>query len=136
MINEFLDTDGWDAGLEWFERQELPVDPYGFTKEVIQVWTLRSSHDAVEHGVRVNSVCPAPIDTPLLDDFKKTMTDKIIDWTVSQASGRLVTAREVASCLAWLGSPASSFVSGVNLNVDAGFSAAMTTGQLDYAKLA
>ena len=46
-----------------------------------------------------------------------------LDWCVEQAGGRLVMPREVASCLAWLGSPASSFVSGVNLNVDMGFSA-------------
>ena len=86
--------------------------------------------------VRVNSVCPAPIDTPLLVDFRKTMTDKIIDWTVSQTNQRLVTPREVANVLAFLASDAASYVNGVNLNVDAGFNAALTTGQVDFSGLA
>lgn len=60
---------------------------------------------------------------------------EMIDWCVKHAGGRLVTPREVAAALAWLGSPASSFVSGVNLNIDMGFSAASATGQLDYSEL-
>ena len=99
------------------------------------MFTMKFSRTAVARSVRVNSVCPSPIDTPLLPDFRKTLSDKMIDWCIGQAGGRLVTPREVASCLAWLGSPASSFVSGVNLNIDMGFSAAGATGQLDYAEV-
>jgi NAD(P)-dependent dehydrogenase (short-subunit alcohol dehydrogenase family) len=132
-ILEFLKIAGWDGRLEWFSGRDLPSDTYSFTKEVVQVFTMSFSRPAAPRGVRVNSVCPSPIDTPLLPDFRKTLTDKLIDWCVEQAGGRLVTPREVASCLAWLGSPSSSFVSGVNLNVDMGFSAAGTTGQLDYS---
>jgi NAD(P)-dependent dehydrogenase (short-subunit alcohol dehydrogenase family) len=132
-ILELLALDGWDAGFEWFSGRDLPADTYSFTKEVVQVLTMKLSRAAAARGVRVNSVCPSPIDTPLLPDFRKTMSDKLIDWCVEQAGGRLVTPREVAACLAWLGSPASSFVNGVNLNVDMGFSAAGATGQLDYS---
>jgi NAD(P)-dependent dehydrogenase (short-subunit alcohol dehydrogenase family) len=134
-ILELLGTQGWDAGLDWFTGRELGVDTYSFTKEVVQVFTMKFSRTAMANGVRVNSVCPSPIDTPLLPDFRKTMTDQVIDWCVQQAGGRLVTPREVASCLAWLGSPASSCVSGVNLNIDSGFSAAGATGQLDFSEL-
>jgi NAD(P)-dependent dehydrogenase (short-subunit alcohol dehydrogenase family) len=81
-------------------------------------------------------VCPSPIDTPLLKDFRQTMTDKIIDWNISETNGRTVTAREVATVLAFLGSDAAAYVNGVNLLVDAGFTAAMTTGQVDFAALA
>lgn len=88
------------------------------------------------HGVRVNSVCPAPIDTPLLADFRLTMSDQVIDWTIAQAGGRLMSAREVAMPLAFLGSDAASYINGVNLVIDGGFAAAMTTGQLDFAGLA
>lgn len=134
-IGELLALDGWDAMSRWFAGRDLGVDTYSFTKEVIQVWTMRSAKSLVERGVRINSVCPSPIDTPLLDDFRKTLSDAAIDFTVENASGRLVTAREVASVLAWLASPAASFVSGQNLNIDAGFQAAMTTGQLDLSGL-
>jgi NAD(P)-dependent dehydrogenase (short-subunit alcohol dehydrogenase family) len=135
LIQELLATEGWDAGLEWFASHDTGDSTYSFTKEVVQVFTMQFSRPAAARGVRVNSVCPSPIDTPLLPDFRKTMTDRLIDWCVQEAGGRLVTPREVASCLAWLGSPAASFVSGVNLNVDMGFSAASATGQLDFASL-
>jgi NAD(P)-dependent dehydrogenase (short-subunit alcohol dehydrogenase family) len=84
----------------------------------------------------VSSVCPAPIDTPLLADFRKTITDRIIDWNIAQAGGRLMSPREAAAPLAFLGSDAASYVSGVNLVIDSGFMAAATTGQLDFSGLA
>ena len=135
LILELLETDGWDEGLEWFTGRDLDIDTYAFTKEVVQVFTMKFSRPALARRVRVNSVCPAPVDTPLLPDFKKVMTDEVVDWCVGQAGGRPVSPSEVASCLAWLASPASSYVSGVNLDIDSGFSAASVTGQLDYSEL-
>jgi NAD(P)-dependent dehydrogenase (short-subunit alcohol dehydrogenase family) len=136
MINELLDLEGWDDALAWYEDRELGVAPYFFSKELVQVYTMRSSRRTMQRGVRTNSVCPSPIDTPLLDDFRKTMTDRVIDWSVAQGNGRLVSAREVASVLAFLGTEAAAFVNGVNLPVDAGLTAAITTNQVDFAGLA
>jgi NAD(P)-dependent dehydrogenase (short-subunit alcohol dehydrogenase family) len=137
LINEVLDLGGdWDATLDWYDSHELGVEPYFFSKELVQVYTMRSSRPTMAKGVRTNSVCPSPIDTPLLDDFRKTISDKVIDWNVSQTNGRLVTPREVGTVLAFLGSDAAAYVNGVNLLVDAGFTAAMTTGQVDFAGLA
>ena len=130
-ILELLALDGWDEMLAWFEDRDLDVDTYSFTKEVVQVWTMRAAAHLAKQGVRINSVCPSPIDTPLLGDFRTTLGDAGIDFTIANAGGRLVTAREVALVLAWLASPAAPFVSGQNLNVDAGFEAAMITRQLD-----
>src|SRR6478752_3483675 len=78
---------------------------------------------------------PTPIDTPLLKDFRETMTDKLIDWNIEQGNGRPVSPREVGLVLAFLGSDAAAYVNGVNLLVDAGFSAALTTGQVDFAAI-
>jgi len=138
QINEVLDLGDWNATLDWTDKNlsELGVQPYFFSKELVQVYTMRSSRPTIRRGVRTNSVCPSPIDTPLLKDFRETMTDKIIDWNISETNGRLVTAREVATVIAFLGSDAAANVNGVNLLVDAGFTAAMTTGQVDFAALA
>jgi NAD(P)-dependent dehydrogenase (short-subunit alcohol dehydrogenase family) len=133
VISELLDIDDWEKAVGWFDGRELGVDTYSFTKQVVQVWTMRFSKAASARGVRVNSVCPAPIDTPLLADFRKTLSDAAIDWSIEAAGGRLVTPREVAQCLAFLASPSSSFVNGVNLNVDGGLVASLTTGQAKFA---
>jgi NAD(P)-dependent dehydrogenase (short-subunit alcohol dehydrogenase family) len=136
MINELLDIEDWEKALAWYDGRDLGVEPYFFSKELVQVYTMRSSRATMARGVRTNSVCPSPIDTPLLDDFKKTISEKVLDWTVAQGNGHLVTPREVATVLAFLGSEAAVFVNGVNLLVDAGFTAAMTTNQVDFAGLA
>ena len=83
--------------------------------------------------MRTNSVCPGPIDTPLLADFRKTTSDKIVDWNIREMDGRPISAREVATALAFLGSPAASYVNGVNLDIDGGFNAALATGQVDFS---
>lgn len=132
VIGELLDIDDWEKSVEWFDGRDLEVDTYSFTKQVVQVWTMRFSKLASAHGLRINSVCPAPIDTPLLADFRATLSDAAIDWSIEAAGGRLVTPREVAECLAFLASPASSFVNGVNLNVDGGLVASLTTGQARF----
>jgi NAD(P)-dependent dehydrogenase (short-subunit alcohol dehydrogenase family) len=135
-ITELLAVEGWNESLDWLSRHpELTGDPYSFSKEVVQVYTMRSSRITMAQGVRTNSVCPAPIDTPLLPAFRATMSDKLIDWTVEQAGGRIATPADDARVLAFLGSDAAGYVNGVNLNVDAGFTAAMTTGQLDFGAL-
>jgi len=110
-------------------------DSYGFSKEVVRVWGMRSSRATGERGVRTNSVCPAPIDTPLLDDFKATIGEKLIEWTAKEATGALMTPREVAMPLAFLGSPAAAYVNGHDLVADGGFNAAMTTGQVDFSAI-
>jgi NAD(P)-dependent dehydrogenase (short-subunit alcohol dehydrogenase family) len=137
QITEVLDLDDWDKTLEWVDANiaGIGAPPYFFSKELVQVYTMRSARPTVRRGVRTNSVCPAPIDTPLLADFRKTMSDKLIDWNVSETNGRLVTPREVATVLAFLGSEAAAYVNGVNLLIDAGFTAALTTGQVDFSGL-
>jgi NAD(P)-dependent dehydrogenase (short-subunit alcohol dehydrogenase family) len=138
QITEVLELDSWDDTLAWIDQniETVGVAPYFFSKELVQVYTLRSSRPTIRRGVRTNSVCPSPIDTPLLRDFRATMTDQIIDWNLTETNGRASTPREVAMVLAFLGSDAAIYVNGVNLPVDAGFTAAMTTNQVDFAALA
>ncbi len=136
-INEFLSIEDWGKALEWVDAHaELMPDPYLFSKEIAQVWVTRSSATTMAKGVRTCSACPGIIDTPLLVDFRATMTDKVVDWTVGQSTGKLCTPRQVADVLAFLGSDAASLISGTNVYCDYGFTAAMSTGQVDFAGLA
>ncbi|MHB8661303.1 MAG: coniferyl-alcohol dehydrogenase [Acidimicrobiales bacterium] len=136
-INELLDIGDWEKSLGWVESHTADVvaDSYSFSKEVVRVWGMRHSHVTSARGVRTNSVCPAPVDTPLLKDFRATMSDKVIDWSIREATGKPMTPREVAMPLAFLGSDAAIYINGHDLIADGGFNAAMTTGQIDFSGL-
>jgi NAD(P)-dependent dehydrogenase (short-subunit alcohol dehydrogenase family) len=138
LVNELLDlgvADGWTAPLQWFAANEAAVTdgPYNFSKAVVGLYTMRASRPTMRRGVRTNSVFPGPIATPLLQEFRQTAGDKINDWNIREMAGRAVEPREVATTLAFLGSPAASYVNGVNLDIDGGFGAAMSTGQVDFS---
>jgi NAD(P)-dependent dehydrogenase (short-subunit alcohol dehydrogenase family) len=137
-INELLAIEDWDAFLDAAEASEAAqADVYPFSKALMQVYVMKKSHETIRRGVRVNSICPAPVDTPLMVDFRQDMGDKVIDWSVDvQGNGRMAVAEDIAPALAFMGSDASAFINGVNLLVDSGFTAAMTTGQADFSGLA
>ena len=129
-IMELLGIGSWDEGVAWLhDHAEVVADGYFFSKQAVQVYTMLASRPAIRRGVRVNSICPSPVDTPLLADFRKTMTDAIIDWAIAEGAGRVATADDMARALVFLGSDLASYVNGVNLLVDGGFTAAMATGQ-------
>lgn len=135
-IQELLAIADREQGIAWIEdHAELVGGGYEFSKECLQVFTMLSSKSTMAKGVRTNSICPGPIDTPLLPEFKKHMTEGLINWQVEQTYGRMATAEDVARALVFLGCDASSFMNGVNLNVDLGFSAWLATGQLDFSTL-
>ncbi|WP_436776170.1 SDR family oxidoreductase [Yinghuangia sp. YIM S09857] len=133
-IKALIAIDGWDEAQAELATRE--VEAYSYSKEIVQVYTMHYAKTAAAKGLRVNSICPSPIDTPLLPDFRKTMSDKVIDWNVSQGNGRLATGLDVALGLAFLGADASGFINGVNLNLDGGFNASLTVGNVDFSGLA
>ncbi|MFD7292495.1 glucose 1-dehydrogenase [Streptomyces sp. NPDC059897] len=79
---------------------------------------------AVEYapkGVRINAVCPGVIETPMVADMLEGQAEAMAAIIGEQPIGRLGTADEIASAVLWLCSPAASFVVGVALPVDGGF---------------
>ena len=136
QIMELLAITDRDQAIAWIEgHSEIVGGGYDFSKECVQIYTMLSSKSTMARGVRTNSLCPGPIDTPLLPDFKQTMTEALINWQIEQTHGKLATAEEMAKALVFLGCEASIFVNGVNLNADGGFSAALITGQVDFSTL-
>lgn len=135
-IQSLLDIDDWQAALEWVRQHPaLTNNPYGFSKECAQVLTLQWAAPLARRGIRINSACPGIIDTPLLTDFNASMGEPIIEWMVSQSGGRRAVPAEVASVLAFLGCDAARYVSGTNVLVDNGFTAALLTNQIDYSTM-
>ncbi len=134
-IGELLATTGYAEGAAWCaENAELVGDGYSFSKQVVQVYTMARSVSAIKQGVRVNSICPGVTDTKIMPDFREAMGDKAINMTADVGIGRLADPAEMAPAMIFLGSDEASYVVGVNLIVDGGFTAAATTGQVDFAK--
>ena len=131
QIGALLSIDSWDEGAAWIaDNAELVADGYFFSKECVQVYTMQAAKAATARGLRINSVCPSPVDTPLLPAFRETMTDQIIDWAIDAGAGRVATAEDQARALLFLGSDLAGYVNGVNLLVDGGYTAALQMGQV------
>ena len=82
--------------------------------------------DWASEGIRVNAVCPGIVDTPMLHEFVDGLPDPKNAWKeheLAQPLGRLATPAECASAVLFLASPAASFITGVALPVDGGFTA-------------
>lgn len=79
---------------------------------------------ALEYGpknIRVNAVCPGFIDTPMLAQGAGA-SQKVLDGVVSTLPiRRIASPEEVADAVAWLLSPQSSYVTGVAMPVDGGW---------------
>jgi len=93
---------------------------YGPTKGAVHQLTRQMAVEWAPHGVRVNVVNPGTIDTPLSRD---NMTPQsIADREARIPLGRLAHPGEVADLIAFLASPAASFITAQDIHCDGGLS--------------
>jgi len=78
-------------------------------------------------GVRVNALCPGPVDTPLLQELFAKDPDKAARRMVHLPMGRFARADEIARGALFLASDDSTYVTGSTFLVDGGLSGAYTT---------
>jgi NAD(P)-dependent dehydrogenase (short-subunit alcohol dehydrogenase family) len=78
-------------------------------------------------GVRVNALCPGPVDTPLLKELFAKDPEKAARRLVHVPMGRFARAGEIASGALFLASDESSFVTASTFLIDGGLSGAYTT---------
>ncbi|NJQ04162.1 SDR family NAD(P)-dependent oxidoreductase [Streptomyces lonarensis] len=74
-------------------------------------------------GVRINVVCPGTISTPMVDAMVAHGELDLARAEAGQAIARLGSVEEVAAAVLWLCSPGASYVTGVALPVDGGYTA-------------
>jgi NAD(P)-dependent dehydrogenase (short-subunit alcohol dehydrogenase family) len=82
--------------------------------------------DWAPEGIRVNAICPGIVDTPMLRSFVDGLPDPETAWReheTAQPLGRLARPEECAAAVLFLASEGASFVTGVALPVDGGFTA-------------
>ena len=78
-------------------------------------------------GVRVNALCPGPVDTPLLKELFAKDPEKAARRLVHVPIGRFAQPEEIANGALFLASDESSFVTASTFLIDGGISAAYTT---------
>jgi len=78
-------------------------------------------------GVRVNALCPGPVNTPLLQELFAKDPVAAARRLVHVPSGRFAEVREIANAVLFLASDESSYVNATTFMVDGGISQAYTT---------
>jgi NAD(P)-dependent dehydrogenase (short-subunit alcohol dehydrogenase family) len=78
-------------------------------------------------GVRVNALCPGPVDTPLLQQLYADDPDQAARRIVHLPMGRFAQPREIAQGALFLASDESSYVTASTFTVDGGLSGAYVT---------
>ena len=96
---------------------------YAASKAAVRSFARTLSGELLERGIRVNSIAPGPIDTPIFD--KLGMPEEMLDQVKEQFTGmvpmkRFGTPDELATGVLFLASDDSSFVAGIDLAVDGG----------------
>jgi NAD(P)-dependent dehydrogenase (short-subunit alcohol dehydrogenase family) len=103
-----------------------PQIAYTSSKGGVLALTREVAIEFARKGIRVNALCPGPVDTPLLQElFRDPARRK--RRLVHIPMGRLARADEVAKAALFLASDESSYINGAAFTVDGGITAAYTT---------
>ncbi len=91
--------------------------PYSVSKAGVICFTKTLAKEVLEHGIRVNCVAPALIDTPILQGMERERVDFL---TSKIPLGRLGRPEEVAATILFLASDESTFTTGQCFDVSGG----------------
>ncbi len=112
---------------------QTDVAAYAASKGALDALVRAMAVDEARTGVRVNAVCPASVDTPMLrasahrfSDGSPGGVERLVgDWGRMHPMGRVAEPREVAEVVAFLASSRASFVTGEDVRVDGGLLASL-----------
>jgi NAD(P)-dependent dehydrogenase (short-subunit alcohol dehydrogenase family) len=112
LLLEFVGIADFAAGAAWFEEhEEAAGHGYAFSKEALNVWTRQQSAVLIKRGVRVNSVSPGAVQTPMLEAIKAACPSELIDVTHEQIGvARRPRSRSARCCSSTVTAPPTSTV--------------------------
>ena len=108
------------AVLAWLARRGLDgTQAYDFSKRALVALVREQARAALPSGVRVLSVSPGPVETPILADFKATMGADRMD-AAATVVGRHGRPEDIAPVIAFLLSEQARWVNAIDVLVDGG----------------
>lgn len=100
---------------------------YSASKGGVLSMTRELGVQFAREGIRVNALCPGPVDTPLLRDLFASDPERAARRLVHVPMGRFAEPEEMASAVLFLASDDSSFMTASTFLVDGGISGAYVT---------
>jgi NAD(P)-dependent dehydrogenase (short-subunit alcohol dehydrogenase family) len=100
---------------------------YTASKGGVLAMTRELGVQFAREGVRVNALCPGPVNTPLLQELFAKDPERAARRLVHVPMGRFAEAEEIAAAVAFLASDDSSFITASTFLVDGGISGAYVT---------
>lgn len=126
-VQRLLATPDYETGVAWVK--DHPMDSkraYDFSKECVVVMAKQQGHWLRERGVRVNTVSPGPVQTPILKDFRESI-GPLLD-LVTRETGRNATATDIARVILFLSDPTLEWLNATDVQVDGGFMSGLVGG--------
>ena len=100
---------------------ESRIAPYGGSKGFIHAFARGLAHEQAQHGVRINVVCPGPVDTAWTRSKTGPLSeDQLSGLTGATLIGRRQTPEEMANVFAFLASDEASAITGALWAADGG----------------
>jgi NAD(P)-dependent dehydrogenase (short-subunit alcohol dehydrogenase family) len=100
---------------------------YTASKGGVLAMTREMGVEFARRGVRVNALCPGPVNTPLLQELFAKDPERAARRLVHVPMGRFGTAEEIANGVLFLASDESSFMTASTFLIDGGLSGAYVT---------
>ena len=97
------------------------VPAYSASKHGVIGLTRTAALEYAQQKIRVNAVCPGPVETPMLEHLMSGMPGGRESVLAIEPVGRMGAPEEIAAAVLWLCSPAASFVTGQAIAVDGGW---------------
>jgi len=105
---------------------------YNAAKGAVVNYTRAVAIDHAREGIRINAVCPGPVDTPLIAGVN-ALQGLRQSWEETVPLGRFARPEEIAAVVAFLASDDASYIAGAAIAVDGGLTA--HTGQPNLPRL-
>jgi NAD(P)-dependent dehydrogenase (short-subunit alcohol dehydrogenase family) len=83
--------------------------------------TKTAALEYIGQGIRINAICPGTARSRMVDEWMQGSAEAEAQVAALHPIGRIAEADEIAEAVLWLASPAASFVVGVAMPIDGGY---------------